>query len=587
MPGAERPIVSITSLRPVPRRLMPRRLFLFAAILVLLMTACVPQARSASGNSVIRVLLAGVNPGTRMTVGIYGSYLLDGVLGFQRGSELTLLVRDNSLMAYYEGMVYRAGGSVTLTRHAAPDGEENGLRLQGGLNLYPGDLRVDIRDGRLRAVLSVPVEEYLLGVVPYEMADDFPIEALKAQAIAARTYALRSFAPTRDYDVEDGTNDQVYRGTDPAKVNAIRAVAATQGVVVEYQGSLAQTFYTASNGGVTESALNSWGRESIPYLNVAVDRFDLENPLSVTRSAMLPRVIRSGDAFKSHPLYAYLLARVVPILDSMGYDTAEGSIEITGIRGAVPHTSRYGGEIGVMRYLRLSLEVAGRKPARSDGDAEVSLDSGAPLPVQTPEGGTAWLPMARLPEPVQVDCPIFPDVEAMLSLSINRNPNELYYVNETPESIVVTSARYGHGVGMSQRGAEWMAKTYGWNYEQILRFYYPGTDLRKRETVPEPRAPVSSDFLATPGPIPTATPRPTLMPQSADPGEGRRVVVVTGIAANSSLNLRAEPNLSSEILVRLFLGQELLVMEELPGGWLKVRTDVISGFVMENFVSDR
>ncbi len=317
------------------------------------------------------------------------------------------------------------------------------------------------------------------------------------------------------------------------------------------------------------------------------DRFDMENPLSPTRTARLPRVIGAGDAFSGHSLYDYLFEKAVPVVGAKGYDTDAEYLAITGILGVAPHTTRYGGDKGVMRYLRFSLEMSGRKPYTGTFDAEVSISSGAPVTLTTPKTGESWTAVAKIPEPIHVDCPIFPDVEGMLGLSINLNPNEIIHVTETEDSIVLTSARYGHGVGMSQRGAEWMAKTYGWDYRQILRFYYPGTELVKRETVPALREPISAEFLSTPGPAPTPTPRPTLMPQSVAPGDGLRVVKVTGIAANSSLNLRSEPNLNAEIVMRLFLGQELLVVEELPDGWLKVKTDVASGYVMESFVSDK
>ena len=65
---------------------------------------------------------------------------------------------------------------------------------------------------QMTAILHIPVEEYLLGVLPYEMNEAFPIEALKAQAVAARSYAIRKQNSNEHYDVTDNTNDQVYRG---------------------------------------------------------------------------------------------------------------------------------------------------------------------------------------------------------------------------------------------------------------------------------------------------------------------------------------------------------------------------------------
>jgi hypothetical protein len=129
-----------------------------------------------------------------------------------------------------------------------------------------------------------------------------------------------------------------------------------------------------------------------------------------------------------------------------------------------------------------------------------------------------------------------------------------------------------------------MAKTYSWTYEQILRFYYPGISLRTRDIKQHTRAPLQADFLSTPGPIPTATPRPTLMPLTQTPAPEQWVVAVHGVSRNSTLNLREQPNLSGKVLVQLYYSQRLLVLESLPDGWLHVRTDVLEGYVMEQYV---
>ena len=99
---------------------------------------------------------------------------------------------------------------------------------------------------------TLSVEDYLLGVVPYEMSNSFPLEALKAQAVCARTYALSHVRGDPYYDLEDTTNDQVFRGVNLTYGNAIQAVRDTAGVVGTYKGELASCYYSASNGGQTE-----------------------------------------------------------------------------------------------------------------------------------------------------------------------------------------------------------------------------------------------------------------------------------------------------------------------------------------------
>ena len=97
-------------------------------------------------------------------------------------------------------------------------------------------------------------------------------------------------------------------------------------------------------------------------------------------------------------------------------------------------------------------------------------------------------------------------------------------------------------------------------------------------------SPVSVDYLTSPGPPATPTPRPTLMPVSAALKPGEWKAKVTQIGVNSSLNLRSAPGMEGEILRLLYYGQELIVEEQLPDGWLKVKTDAIEGYVMEKFV---
>jgi len=564
-----------------------RAVVLLAALFCLFANLTYPGAKAAD-SSKVRVLLESLKLADRMTVGVYGSYLLDNRLGFQRGSKLEISLRSGVLWVHYEGAAYRAGERLSLVRHQAEDKlMENGLRLQGGLNLYTGSLSVTVLDGRLRAIMEIPLEEYLQGVVPYEMADDFPLEALKAQAIAARTYALANLNPKTDHDVVDGTNDQVYRGLDGTKTNAIRAVSETTGVVCTYQGKLAQCYYTASNGGLTESALNAWGREQIDYLQIQEDKYDLENPLSVVRSAAIPKTVHPGGANLNPQLYARLLDGLAARLAERGYRSEAGTFTLDGVRGVLPHTTRFGGEQGVLRWVRFDLSASASAPVDDQYDDEVSYQQAplTPEPALHPEA--RWGPMLPLGQPVSVDLPVFPDVEEMLSLSINVNQNELIRVVEGEDEFRILFTRYGHGVGLSQRGAEWMAKTYGWDARQIMRFYYPNTELVQRDTAYTLPPPIPGDYLATPGPVPTPTPRPTLMPLTTKPGIAVRVVRVSGISAGSTLNLRARPDLASEIIMRLQFGQQMEVVRELADGWLEVRTDVVQGFVRSEFVTER
>lgn len=93
-------------------------------------------------------------------------------------------------------------------------------------------------------------------------------------------------------------------------------------------------------------------------------------------------------------------------------------------------------------------------------------------------------------------------------------------------------------------------------------------------------------LAATPGPAPTPTPRPTLMPVNQSPTDGQWIALVTGIDDDSSLNLRSLPDLSGEIVLRLYKNQRPLVLERCEDeGWVRVRTDAAEGYVMESYLS--
>ena len=558
---------------------------LVLALLMLLPPALPAQAEKTEG--VVRVLLTRLNLTDRMEVSLDGSYTLNE-LAFQRGSKLIIAISNGTLMAYYEGMALDAGKRLTLVRHETGDGRENGLRVNGAYELHPGDLVVSIRDGQLRAVLHAPVEEYLLGVVPYEMSDSFPLEALKAQAVAARTYALRKAGSNPDYDVVDNTNDQAYYGVKAQHVNAAQAVKETAGLCGFYRGALSECFYSASNGGQTELASHVWGKGDYNYLVMADDPYDLENPESVVKRASLPKQLSGSGALGA--LEAPILGALSEILESRGYDGDMEHILVTGVAGAETAVPLYTDSPSkIMTLLRLSLTVQARRLLpEDDGEEEISifalLNGEAPeVTAQPGSPGEQWSAMETLPEPVLVTLDIFPLVESALDLSINGGSNELITVRETDAAFVLESRRYGHGVGMSQRGAQRMAEAYHWTYDQILRFYYPGMQVEAVSYSYALPTPLSRAFLTTPGPAATPTPRPTAQPLTVTPGPGQYRVAVTRIGVNSYLNLRAEPSTQAEVLRQLYYGQQLIVLEE-GEQWLKVRTDDLTGYVMKEFV---
>ncbi len=557
---------------------------LSALVMLLTIGLALPVGARAEKNTV-RVLLTRLNLTDRLEIALDGSYTLDG-MSFQRGSRLVLSCATGRIMVYYEGMALDSGKELVLTRHQAAEGMENGLRLNGDYALYRGDLHVKTDGKMLTAVLHIPIEEYLLGVVPYEMSDSFPLEALKAQAVAARTYALYKMrGASGAYDLVDNTNDQVFRGYNASNERAIRAVQETAGVACYNNGALAICYYTASNGGQVELVRNVWGKGEGDYITMHDDPYDVENPESVVKSAAIAQTAKDGIVYNQQ-LTDYLLDGVSEAVTALGYSGDAADTRIAGVAGISLHTPQGGTSSKVMTQMRFDLTVQCRqKPTAAMQDEEVNLFA---LPETTPEATSApqptQAPFVTLEQTVQVDVPVFSAIEPWLGLSINGSNNEILTVREENDRFVIESRRYGHGVGMSQRGAQWMAGQYGWTYDQILRFYYPGLALKKTDTQVTLPPAVSAAFLTTPGPAATPTPRPTLMPASDQLKAGEWRVKVTQISANSSLNLRSAPSTASDVLRVLYYGQELLASSCDEEGWIKVRTDVTEGYVMEKFV---
>lgn len=139
---------------------------------------------------------------------------------------------------------------------------------------YPGSFTLTAKGGLLTAVNTVDVEEYLRGVVPYEIGklDSSRFSALESQAIAARTYAYKHFGSRESmgFDVYADTKDQVYKGLSSATPLTDSAVKATAGIVMTYNGEFIIAYYHSTCGGMSET-LATWGRPDLPYLKSKPD----------------------------------------------------------------------------------------------------------------------------------------------------------------------------------------------------------------------------------------------------------------------------------------------------------------------------
>jgi stage II sporulation protein D len=138
-------------------------------------------------------------------------------------------------------------------------------------------------------VNQLPLEEYLVGLINCEISSAWPIEAVKAQAIIARTYAMnrKTARLSASYHLESSVIDQVYEGCLIEDSRARRAVSETEGQVLTFGGAIIQAFYHSSCGGRTESSENIWGA-SLPYLKGVDCQYCLTSPAATTWEFKLP-----------------------------------------------------------------------------------------------------------------------------------------------------------------------------------------------------------------------------------------------------------------------------------------------------------
>ncbi len=205
---------------------------------------CFPSPTVASDH--IRVALA--DGRKTVTVGSSSGLVLDGRKPGSGSLELTFTPADldrNPLR------IRAVDGIVRL----------NGKRYRGWMELRKK------KNGLLLVINDLDIEDYLRGVITSEIPSDWEEEALKAQAVASRTYALyqKGTAGNRPYHIRATVDSQVYNGISGERPQGIKAVRATTGLVVAYQGEIIPAFYHASCGGHTENAAELWGIDE-PYL---------------------------------------------------------------------------------------------------------------------------------------------------------------------------------------------------------------------------------------------------------------------------------------------------------------------------------
>jgi stage II sporulation protein D len=343
------------------------------------------------------------------------------------------------------------GGAIEVQRNAPAPGDQAGASAQvmgsgqtiwleplaSGLALgnskpagdfqlkqrsYRGRLQVAVNGSVLQAINTVDLESYLPSVVGSEMPASWPQAALRAQAVAARTYALRQRSASKPFDVRATVASQVYKGVEAETPSTREAVASTRGEVLMYGGSLVNAVFHSSSGGSTENSGDLWIQQ-LPYL-VSVPDVDQASPVSRWQQRLEPLALTKAFGEVGG-------ANRIEILSS----TSSGRVRQARVIGPGGTLVLTGAELRSRLGLRSTLvrfELVGPEVASSQ------LPSSGPPILPPLAGSTAPLPLPTL-------------------LAVGRG--------------------FGHGVGMSQWGAYALAQR-GEGYPEILRYYFRGTDLR-------------------------------------------------------------------------------------------------------------
>ncbi len=281
-----------------------------AAALACLALLALPALASAKGKWVVKG--AGYGHGIGMSqYGAYGSakaglgykailrhYYSGTALGTNPGMTIRVLLRPYQQTVSFTGATAACGAGLTESKTYSARRSGNGVSLRSGSGAqiaacgpvlsatggdsvvllgkgsYRGALEVKPSSvpGKLNAINAVEMESYLRGVIAEESPSSWPLDALQAQAVAARSYALTTGVGGNGFDAYDDTRSQVYGGVKSETARTDQAVASTAGEVVLYNGKVAETFFMSTSGGYTENNENSFlGGTPAPYLRGVPD----------------------------------------------------------------------------------------------------------------------------------------------------------------------------------------------------------------------------------------------------------------------------------------------------------------------------
>lgn len=497
---------------------------LLAIFLLTVIPLAGTRTAEAADYSNVRVLLS-IGSVNTLTIPISGNYFLqENGASFKNGT-LTVQVAGNQLVVSHSsaGELYR-GSSVQIMRESIdPSAGYFRLATSGVTRTFLGHLTLKYSGGAIRAINVVPLPHYLYGVVAYEMSNTFPAEALKAQAIAAKCYVLANMTGSSDYDIGDTATDQVYKGYNSSYTYVMNAVDSTYNIGLYLGSKILCSYFAASNGGATILPSDAWGGSNryqwdSAYARVA-DPYDVANPYSVQETVFFPQ---SGEGGMSAVLSNYLRVRAGMVLQAARQiDASSTVIAINSIDGF---------------------------QVRSGSTADIAMS----VVVQLSDGSQTVMSFQYS----------F-DLNELVWNGIMTKPSlRLFTITPVNGGFNVNRGRYGHGVGLSQRGAQQMANS-GWNYEKILKFYYPGAAIKS---------------MGLSAPTNPTKPADTTQPTAPELGTPIATAVTT-----ANVNFRAQASASSTLLGSLPKGVSMNVYAQ-ENGFSLTQINGVTGYVSNSYL---
>lgn len=356
---------------------------------------------------------------------------------------------------------------------------------------YRGYIKLIKGISGITAVNHVDFDEYLYGVITEEMYESFDIEALKAQALAARTFAFKRALLDRydEYDLLDSTYDQVYNGVAGESKKAIKAADETSGEVIiyvgndsKYYGKVIDAYFSSCNGGITESSENVW-TAALPYLESKEDPYEKENKysnwtikftLSDLQNAMKSMKQDIGTVTGCTVTTTKQSSRVL----SFNIIGTKGTYKVTkdSIRSFFTnYTSGYGYSTNFELY-------SGSNPRtiKEEKDNEIFIYNKSNKKVESYKLKNLYIYDNGEAEAVKVTDNVFAITKDAKNASeielkdVIEKEDETYKLSKGEYMIV--GSGFGHGIGLSQFGANDMANE-GFSYDEIIKFYYKDVDI--------------------------------------------------------------------------------------------------------------